>query len=107
MPHRPVKAVNGQVVSVIGAVQEIGQFGVVVLNRGSNAGLDPGAILDIQYKGADVPDPYHGGFFSGTTKLPPANSGTLMVFRVFANASYALVMQSSREIHVADLVVSP
>ena len=107
MPHRPAKQVNGQVVSVIGAVQEIGQFGVVVINRGSNAGLDPGAILDIQYKGANVPDPYHGGFLSGTTKLPNANSGTLMVFRVFANASYALVMQSSREIHVEDYVVSP
>jgi hypothetical protein len=40
-------------------------------------------------------------------KLPDERVGLLMVFRTFERVSYALVMQSSREINVSDVVTTP
>lgn len=107
LPHPPAKHVAGQIMAVLGGVKQIGQFQVVVLNRGAEDGLDPGAVLRIYRKGLKVDDPYASGWFSGSVKLPDESSGTLMVFRTFKHVSYALIMRATREIHVADVVKNP
>jgi hypothetical protein len=40
-------------------------------------------------------------------KLPPSRYGLVMVFRVFERASYALVMQATRPVAVADIITNP
>jgi hypothetical protein len=105
-PHSPGKTVNGQIMAVLGGVAQIGQYNVVVLNRGSADGLEPGTVLGIYRKGFKVDDP-NGGWFNGSVKLPTERSGTLMVFRTFDKVSYALVMQATHEIHLDDLVANP
>jgi hypothetical protein len=107
LPHPPTKSVDGQIMAVLGGVQQIGQFQVVVLNRGDDDGLDPGTVLRIYRKGLKVEDRYASGWFSGSVKLPDESSGTLMVFRTFKHVSYALIMRATREIHVADVVKNP
>lgn len=107
LPHPPAKAVDGQIMAVLGGVKQIGQFQVVVLNRGDADGLDPGTVLRIYRKGLKVDDPYTSSWFSGSVKLPDESSGTLMVFRTFEHVSYALVMRATREIHIADVVKNP
>ncbi|HEV7165833.1 MAG TPA: LysM domain-containing protein [Gammaproteobacteria bacterium] len=101
-PHRPAKTVNGQIVSVLSGEAQIGQYDVVVLNRGSSQGIDPGTVLGIYRKGAKVSDP-----LGGSVTTPIERSGTLMVFRSFDKASYAVVMLATREIHVKDVVANP
>ncbi len=98
-PHRPAKTIDGAIVSVLSGEAQIGQYDVVVLNRGTNAGIDPGTVLGIYRRGKDADD--------GSVKLPTERSGTLMVFRSFDKASYAVVMLATREIHVADEVANP
>ena len=98
-PHRPAKTVDGSIVSVLSGEAQIGQYDVVVLNRGTNAGIDPGTVLGIYRRGKKSDD--------GSVKLPTERSGTLMVFRSFDKASYAVVMLATREIHVADVVANP
>lgn len=107
LPHPPAKSINGQIMAVLGGVQQIGQFQVVVLNRGDADGLDPGTVLRIYRKGLKVDDPYASGWFDGSVKLPDESSGTLMVFRTFKHVSYALIMRATREIHIADVVKNP
>lgn len=106
-PHRPDKTVNGQIMAVLGGVGQIGQYHVVVLNRGKNDGIDPGTVLGIFRKGSQVYDRTAGIFSSSTVTLPVERSGTLMVFRTFDRASYALVMQATHEIHLEDMVANP
>jgi LysM domain-containing protein len=107
MPHRPPKTIDGQIMAVLGGVGQIGQYDVVVLNRGSDDGIDDGTVLGIYRKGDKVKD-LHAGFFSSTTvTLPTERSGTLMVFRSFKKASYALVMQATHEIHLEDMAANP
>lgn len=98
-PHRPAKTVNGQIMAVLGGVAQIGQYDVVVLNRGSSTGVDPGTVLGIYRRGKKSDN--------GSVNLPTERSGTLMVFRSFDKASYAVVMRASREIHLADVVANP
>lgn len=107
LPHPPAKPVNGQIMAVLGGVQQIGQFQVVVLNRGDADGLDPGTVLRIYRKGVKIDDPYSSSWFSGSVRLPDESSGTLMVFRTFKHVSYALIMRATREIHIADVVKNP
>jgi hypothetical protein len=106
-PHHPAKTIDGQIVAVLGGVGQIGQFDVLVLNRGSDQGIDTGLVLGVYRQGDKVADE-NATFFSRTTiRLPTERTGTLMVFRTFKNTSYALVMQATHEIHVADIVGNP
>jgi hypothetical protein len=98
-PHRPAKTVSGQIMAVLGGVAQIGQYDVVVLNRGNSTGVDPGTVLGIYRRGKKSDN--------GSVTMPTERSGTLMVFRSFDKASYALVMQASREIHLKDVVANP
>lgn len=43
----------------------------------------------------------------GEIKLPDERIGLLMIFRTFERVSYGLVMQSDRQIHAPDIVVTP
>ena len=105
LPHHPDKTIKGQIMAVLGGVGQIGQYDVLVLNRGSDDGIDNGAVLGIYRKGDTVNDKNATVFTSVT--LPTERTGTLMVFRSFKKASYALVMQANHEIHVQDLVANP
>jgi LysM repeat protein len=107
LPHRPAKTVDGQIMAVLGGVGQIGQFDVVVLNRGTDDGVDSGTVLG-SYRNGDKVQDLNASFFSRTTvKLPAERNGTLMVFRSFKNTSYALVMRATSEIHVDDVVANP
>ncbi|MGH8280441.1 MAG: LysM peptidoglycan-binding domain-containing protein [Gammaproteobacteria bacterium] len=107
LPHAPAQSVRGQIIAVLGGVLAIGQYQVVVLDRGSDAGLDPGSVLGIYTRGEKVKDPYAFDDLSSTVKLPEEREGTLLVFRTFPNVSYGLVMQATSEMHILDVVKNP
>ncbi|MBX6420287.1 MAG: LysM peptidoglycan-binding domain-containing protein [Nevskia sp.] len=102
-PHPPARPVDGTILSVFGGVSQIAQYQIVALNRGSEAGLDPGTVLSIYQKGRKVPDPYG----NGRVALPEQQAGLLMVFKTTPRLSYALVLSDTRPVHVLDKVRSP
>ena len=53
-------------------------------------------------KAFELPDDSHK-----QVTLPEERAGTVMVFRTFDNLSYALVMEASRAMHLADTVTNP
>ncbi|HVA55438.1 MAG TPA: LysM domain-containing protein [Gammaproteobacteria bacterium] len=107
LPHAPAKAFKGDIIAVLGGVAEIGQYQVVVLDRGTDAGLDPGTVLGIYTHGKKVSDPYAFDGLSDSVKLPEEREGTLLVFRTYQKVSYGLVMVAKREIHLLDVVKNP
>jgi len=106
-PHAPAKPVKGDIIAVLGGVAEIGQYQVVVLDRGTQAGLDNGAVLGIYGRGKKISDPYAFDGLSGSVKLPEEREGTLLVFRTYKRVSYGLVMEAKREIHLLDVIKNP
>jgi hypothetical protein len=111
-PHAPTTAVDGQIIGIAEEATQIGQFQVVVLNRGSNNGLAPGAVLAVDQQGAVVQDKYRDRpwgkkAFPKNVRLPYERAGTLIVFKVFDRISYALVIGARGPMQVADRVYNP
>ncbi len=111
----PPENLKGRIISVLDGTELIGQYQVVVINRGARHGVVPGNVMAIDEAGDVVRDRTSGrrGFgsafgFGGTkVKLPDERAGTLLVFRTFDRLSYGLVVGASSEIHVADYVRNP
>ena len=106
LPHPPSHEVNGSIIGVKGGVAQIGQYNVVVLDRGSEDGLEPGHVLRIDQRGEEVRDPVTPDS-RDTVKLPDEQAGLLMVFRTFERVSFGLVMKATRPLHVLDRIHTP
>jgi hypothetical protein len=102
-PRAPKQKVEGQIISVYKGVEKIGQYNMVVLNRGKRDGLKPGHVLEIYRAGLEVRDPKTGD----RVQLPEEYAGVLMVVRPYEKLSYALVMEAERALRIHDKVVSP
>ncbi len=107
-PQAPGTPVDGRIISVVDGVSLIGQYQVVVINRGANHGVSPGHVLSVYQTGEWVRDDIQNNrFFADKVRLPDEYAGTTMVFRVFDRMSYALVMEATREFRVLDTVRNP
>ncbi|MES9965929.1 MAG: LysM peptidoglycan-binding domain-containing protein [Sedimenticola sp.] len=105
-PKAPDQEVKGSIISVLNGVTQIGQYNVVVLDRGTDNGLQPGDVLAIDHRGRTVRDTVTE-VSDDTVTLPDEPSGTLLVFRTFPRVSFGLVMDATRAIHVRDRVRNP
>lgn len=103
LPHKPADSISGQIISVVDGVSQIGQYQVVVLNRGASDGLDTGTMLAVYRRGVEMEDPESGD----DVQLPNERVGLLMVFRSFDKVSFGLIMHATSEIHVEDVVTTP
>jgi hypothetical protein len=107
-PSAPEGVVEGRIISVLDGVSVIGQYQVVVINRGARDGMQPGNVLSVYRTGEYVLDPTREkGFSAAKVRLPDELSGTTMVFRVFDRISYALIMEATSEIRVLDTIRNP
>ncbi|MDJ0747979.1 MAG: LysM peptidoglycan-binding domain-containing protein [Woeseiaceae bacterium] len=102
-PRSPSSQIEGRIISVVGGVTQIGQYQVVVLNRGSNNGVSVGDVLTVWQSGEEVDDRFGGG----SVRLPDEEAGTVMVFKTYDRISYGLVMQATQAIHIHDTVRNP
>jgi LysM repeat protein len=112
MLRAPRSDVHGQIMSVIDGTQLIGQYQIVVINRGKRHGVDAGDVLAVDKAGAVVPDRerssgWFGTSFAPKVKLPNERGGTILVFKSFDRVSYALVVGASTALHVNDVVRNP
>lgn len=105
-PRPPEQVLKASIISVLGGVSQIGQYNVVVIDKGTSEGLLPGHELDIFKRGRIARDPY-SVIKNDVVKLPDEFAGSLMVFRPFEHISYALVMKATQSIHVLDTVQTP
>jgi LysM repeat protein len=114
MIRAPSKDVQGRIISVIDGVYNIGQYRIVVINRGTRHGVDVGNVMAIDQAGAVVSDKTQGNLrrtnfssFAEKVKLPDERAGTLLVFKAFDRMSYGLVVGASSAIHINDVVRNP
>ncbi len=114
-PHAPDSQVQGRIISAYGGVAEAGQNAIVTLNKGARDGLEVGHVLAIHRDPESVKlraRSFYGNDASQKKperdfKLPSERYGLVFVFRTFDKVSYALVMQTNRNVNVLDLVQNP
>ena len=107
MPHAPANPVSGKIIAVVDGVSRIGQYQVVVLNLGTNQGMEAGHVLSIHQAGETITDPIRPKKRNEQVTLPDEYAGLLMVFRAFEKVSYALIMEAERDIKIFDSVTQP
>lgn len=114
IPAAPKTKVNGRIMAVSDGVSVIGQYEVVVINRGARDGLVPGNVLAVYEAGQEIRDTANKGFLGSMSRLaapkvrlPDERSGTFMVFKTFDNMSYGLIMEATTIIRIADRVENP
>ncbi|MGB0496271.1 MAG: LysM peptidoglycan-binding domain-containing protein [Kangiellaceae bacterium] len=121
-PRAPKNFEGGQLISVYSGVEQIGQFNVVVINRGDRDGMEVGHVLDIYQRGEVIYDDIATKRGKNSedasiwdklsnsdemVKLPDEKAGRLMIFRTFEKVSLGLVLKASRSIHILDNVKTP
>lgn len=102
-PRSPSRVIDGRIMAVVGGVTQIGQYQVVVMNRGASNGLSVGDVLDVFKAGETIKDRFQGG----KVTLPDEEAGTIMVFKTYDRISYGLVMEATDAIHILDAVRNP
>ena len=103
----PGTSIDGRIISVVDGVDLIGQYQVVVLNRGARHGLEPGHVLRAYKTGRVVSDTANRGRFAEKVRLPDEPAGSMMVFRVYDRMSHALILEATSAISVLDTVRNP
>lgn len=104
IPKAPDVPVTGRVMALYDeAINQVGAYQIATLNVGTADGLEPGDVLATFSTGRRITDPVSGG----QVKLPDEPSGLVVVFRLFEDVSYALVMESRRPVYLGDTVRNP
>lgn len=103
VPTPPATAVEGEIIAVLNGVSQVGQYNVVVLNRGTREGLAVSNVTAIYRKGAIVRDQEQ----KQLVQLPAQRAGLLMIFRVFEKVSYGLVLEAGRVLSIGDQIRNP
>jgi LysM repeat protein len=114
VPSPPKMKTDGRIMAVSNGTTVIGQYEVVVINRGAADGLAPGNVLAVFHAGDVVRDTANRGFLNTMSRftapkvvLPDERTGTFMVFKTFERMSYGLIMEATDVIRVADRVENP
>jgi hypothetical protein len=100
-PHAPDSnnLEDAEIIAVVEGVSQIGQYQVVVINKGSDEDMEVGHVLLVHKREIRVKDK--------EITLPRQQVGTIMVFKTFDKISYALVMKATSAIHIYDMVTAP
>lgn len=130
IPRSPSTSIQGNVISVIDGVSEIGQYQVVVLDVGTSDGIENGNVVGVFQSGDVIMDKvrtehswrhrvrtdsaFDGDAFMDylgrkqaagePVQLPAEYAAVVMVFRTFGKISYGLVMEASAPVHLHDMV---
>lgn len=106
VPRVPPEPINGQIVSVYGdAVRFAGQNQVVLIDKGTDQGLEVGHVLQVLKDGRVMVDKTDDT--KAVIHLPTERNGVMVVFRTFERLSYALVLDITDGVKVGDRFNTP
>ncbi|OQW95858.1 MAG: hypothetical protein BWK79_00930 [Beggiatoa sp. IS2] len=105
-PHFPApESVDGaRIIAVVNGVTQVSQYQIVVINKGSDDGIEIGNVMVVNHGSRLIEDNVKQG---EKIILPNQRAGTLLVFRPFDRVSYALIMKSNLPISIFDEVGIP
>lgn len=105
VPQAAPEGLRARIVSVYSGEVYAGQNQIVAINRGANDGLERGSVLSILTKGElmrDRTDPNRP-----LLRLPNEVNGHIMVFSVFDQVSYALLLGVKSPVSAGDFAIDP
>lgn len=106
LPSKPESNVVGRIISIGENVNSVGLYDSVLINKGTEANLEIGNLLEIKSKEEIInnPDPKRP---DETIILPNKALGLLMIYKVYDNLSYGVIVKSTAPIKKDLLVKTP
>lgn len=105
-PKAPAADLRGKIIHLVDAVKQTGTNQVVVVNLGSEQGVEVGYVFGVYQSGLKVRDKVSGKFNDAVT-LPDERAGLVLIYQVFDNVAYGIVMKAGRAIYLGDMVANP
>lgn len=107
IPHAAPDDVTAKVVSIYGdtSINDASSNSVISINAGADQGIESGHVFQVRKGGKLVRDPESRG--NTRVRLPDEDNGYLLVFRVFDNVSYGLLLDTQDGVSVGDTLISP
>jgi hypothetical protein len=116
-PHAMEMVPDGmEVIALTQAKYGVGHYQIIAINAGSNQGVEPGHVFSSFRAGKRIQDEvkYPTGSFADQktwnadkVTLPDQFSAHILVFRVFDEVSYAMVMDGERPVRERDILKHP
>ncbi len=113
-PQLPPRDIEGKIISLFDAISSIAKYQIAVINRGSKDNLEVGHLLATYHYGGYARDRFlntstieRGQRAKLEIQLPNERSGIMMLFKVFDDVSYGLILKSTRSIRKGDVVAKP
>lgn len=108
MPSTPEQELRADVIATHGGTKNVGNSQVVVISKGAKDGIKAGNVLGFSTQGgfASIKDAKNHNR-KVNVPLPDVRAGLGMVFRVFENVSYVVVLETTRQISVGDVASTP
>ncbi len=106
-PQAPSEEIDGEIISVVDGVSRIGQYQMIILNRGTEDGLEAGSVLSVWQAGGSKRYSGNHSLFGEKVNMPDVEGGHVMIVKAYEDISYALVMEAQLEMQVGDRVKNP
>ncbi|MDX2418272.1 MAG: LysM domain-containing protein [Xanthomonadales bacterium] len=117
LPHAMEPVPEGmEVIALTQARYGAGHYQIVAINAGSNQGVEPGHVFSAFRPGKRIQDEvkYPTGSFADQktlngdkVTLPAQYSAHILVFRVFDDVAYAMIMNGKRPVRERDILKHP
>jgi hypothetical protein len=92
---------NARIIDVVDGVSQIGQYNVVVIDRGAADGIEAGHTLRVFNGPAELYDTRASEWIG----VPDEHIGTLLVFKSFDRVSFGLIISSTAALEVGDKAI--
>lgn len=103
-PSKPVEDFTGSIISVGENIDNIGLYDVILINKGYNSNLEIGNILSIKNKTSYLKSPLKN---KHEIKLPGQQLGLVILYKVYDNLSYGVIVKAKAPIKKEYIVTNP
>jgi len=115
------ETLRGLILNTDSGLREFGKLEVVMINRGNEHAVEQGDIVSVKRTSPGVIETSSGPVYSQSASrgnrmaslnnsdynMPEEVVGEMMVFKVYEQVSFALVLRSSKPLRLHDIVTSP
>jgi hypothetical protein len=103
-PSKPVDNVIGNIISLGENIGNVGLYDVILINKGYSSNLEVGNILSIKNETTLIENPLKE---DSNLKLPGQNIGLVMLYKVYDNLSYGVIVRAKAPIKKEHIVTNP
>jgi len=103
-PSKPIDTVDAKIISLGENISNSGLYDVILINRGYNSNLEVGNVLAVKEPDGKVNNPLKE---DEELTLPSQSIGLVMLYKVYDNLSYGLIVRAKAPIKKGYLLVNP